>query len=235
MKHKISFAIMTLAMIFLAIYGANQSVKNQKPSEALSNSLGETSHSIATGHSITKASSVSVASANTTPAVYAAEQKPRPPAETVARVRRLSSKIGLAPAEKAELHSLLSEPETAVQIRNGLNDISLLTQTHLKERLALLDVLYEGLKDLQERERYLELIELLFTDPLPLMVQKDPSLKRQFQGDRVEIAFIASQISREIKEALHARIAQSNQKQAGMAARYLQTAEQLNDTYQVAL
>lgn len=153
--------------------------------------------------------------------------------DQVANIRKVSAKALLSKAEKEELYNQLEDKGLQEKIRTKLSDAALMSNAHVKERLELLDVLYEGIKSqrIGLSEDYIEIASEILSVKNPFNQKTQKEEYTHFIGDRAELAFFVSKIDAEKYQDLKVSSLAKNE-QANV---YFKTTKKLSELYQVAL
>lgn len=144
-------------------------------------------------------------------------------------VENLSRKVFLTPEEHNQMQVSLMSPEVRKLIQKTLSDTSMLTENNFTKRLRSLDLLYEGLKfdDQLVKSIYLDIASNILSQKASKSIKQDSKLFESFYGDRVELAFVISQISHEQKIDLLVKNPQLTE--------YFNRAQAMKSLYEVAL
>ncbi|MFS4460457.1 hypothetical protein [Bdellovibrio sp. HCB2-146] len=152
----------------------------------------------------------------------------RTPLQTISL---LSQKVFLSDADKSDLKASLLDKNTQESILFGLKQQTMLKPSAFRQRMQLLDAVYEGLKfsDPEVQRSYLKLTAQILSQEMTPEIAGNAKMREQFFGDRVEMALAMSKLPGFTAKQ------QWILTQSPAAKKFFQRASQISELYEVSL
>lgn len=152
----------------------------------------------------------------------------RTPLQTISQ---LSQKVFLSDDDKKVLKASLLDKKTQESLLLGLKQQELLKPSAFKQRMQLLDAVYEGLKfsDSEVQRSYMKLTAQILGQEMTPEIASNAKMREQFFGDRVEMALAMSKLPG-FSEKQQWILTQSP-----AAKKFFQRASQISELYEVSL